>query len=583
MKGLSRRIAVAQMNPVIGDIAGNTERIRAALEAARELAADLVVFQELALPGYSPQDLLLRREFVEENCREILSIAGSCRGLVAVVGFVDRGPHNAAAVIDDGRIVGVYHKRFLPNYSVFDEKRYFAPGVNAGVFATRIGTLGVSICEDVWHPELIQEQVARGVHISINISASPFGMGKIDFTERMLRARAGDAQCYVVFCNQFAGVDGVIYYGHGLVVDPFQQVALRTFSLRCRPDAFAAELRRSEGNHLAACDVDLAQIDRSRLKDLRFRDRAGHDTPLPEPLERPRPQPPLPSDPIAALPQPDPAENGEPTTLVETYNALVLGVRDYVRKCGVKRVVLGLSGGVDSALVAYVAADALGKDAVTAIFMPRKPLTSRQSRDDAQAVVQDLGIAYREVPIDGPIDAASYPWPQTPLLLANDQARERMKILYNFAGSEGALVLGTSNKSEAALGYGTKHADMASDFAVIGGVWKTDVFRLARLRGVPAPIVEKPPTAELVAGQLDETDLGFSYEEADSVLRQYVDGHKGADEIIAEGTSADLVRRILKRFHQNEHKRTVLPRSIKVSEQSFHPIEWRQVVAKKMP
>ncbi|MFO0981389.1 MAG: NAD(+) synthase [Planctomycetota bacterium] len=572
----ARRIAIAQTNPTIGDFEHNVEQITALLDEAQAQGAHLVVFGELAIPGYSPLDLLLRPEFVDANQAALGKVVAACRHTAAVVGFVDRGPYNAAAVIERGKILGVHHKRFLPNYSIFDEKRYFRQGEDDGLFDTRLGRLGVTVCEDAWHPGLPESQASNGAHIAVNISASPYVRGKIAHMERMFRTRSGDNQIFSVFCNQFAGQDGIIYYGHGMLVNPFEEILLRTFSLHASPKDFAGELHRSEGAGLFTCDVDLDDVERARMRDLRTRERSVAVLGEPPSDGFERELAPLARRLGVAAPPEATAE------LCEMYNALVLGVRDYVRKCGVKKVVLGLSGGIDSTLVTYVAVDALGPDAVEVIMMPRTGLTSERTMRDSDLVVKDLGIKHHVVSIDAPVEAARYPWAQAPLQKANDQARERMKILYNHAGAHGALVLGTSNKSEVALGYGTKHADMASDFAVIGSVWKTDVFRLARLRALPESIVTRKPTAELIEGQTDEGEMGFTYESADHILQMYVDQNMSEQAIIAAGADAALVAKIIRRFHLHEHKRTVLARSIKVSEQSFHPIEWRQVVSKRL-
>src|SRR5262245_16473123 len=391
-----RRIAIAQTNPTIGDFDGNVEQIKALLDEAQAQGAHLVVFGELAVSGYSPLDLLLRPEFLDANQAALERLLPACRHAVAVIGFVDRGPYNAAAVIDGGQIIGVHHKRYLPNYSIFDEKRYFRSGEDSGLIDTRVGRLGISVCEDAWHPGLPEAQASGGAHIAVNVSASPYVRGKIAHMERMFRTRSGDNQIFNVFCNQFAGQDGIIYYGHGMVVDPFEEIRLRTFSLQALPSDFAAELKRTEGRGLFLCDIDLDDVERARMRDLRARERSVEILPVP------------PSDgfdremiPTATKPRitPPPEQIAD---LCEMYNALVLGVRDYVRKCGVKRVVIGLSGGIDSTLVTYVAVDALGADAVDVIMMPRTGITSERTMTDSQTVVRELGIKHHVVPIDGP-------------------------------------------------------------------------------------------------------------------------------------------------------------------------------------
>lgn len=558
------RIAVAQINSVVGDIAGNVARIGEALAAARRGGARIVAFPELAVTGYPPEDLLLNPEFIKRNLAAVEELAGASRGLTAVVGFVDwrEEPYNAAAVLHNGRWVATYHKIFLPNYGVFDEDRYFMAG--DGALLLRLGDVpvGVSICEDIWYPVgPVHALGLAGAQLVININASPYHAGKGRWRETMLATRASDSGSVVVYVNMVGGQDELVFDGQSFVVREDGQVIARA-------KAFEEDL--------LFCDVDLNDIRRWSLHDPRRRKERRHpgdgglipvktvdlpaapDTPTDLPVR-------------TALAEPlDPLE--------EIYRALVLGTRDYVRKNGFEKVVIGLSGGIDSSLVACIAVDALGAANVNALFMPSR-YTSRESCEDAAGLARNLGITLTEIPIDGLFQA--YLDLLAPLFAGrpedtteeNIQARIRGQILMAMSNKFRWLVLSTGDKSEMSVGYMTLYGDMAGGFAVIKDVPKTLVFALAAHRNergmvIPERVLVKPPSPELKADQ-KATDTLPPYEVLDPVLKAYVEQDRNLDEIVAMGYSEDLVRRVLRMVDTAEYKRRQAPPGVKISPRAF--------------
>jgi NAD+ synthase (glutamine-hydrolysing) len=552
------RVALCQINPVVGDLGGNAERIMAALGTAEEAGADVAVFPELAITGYPPEDLLLKPGFVADNLSALSKVAGAAERCVAVVGFVDEqlDLYNAAAVCSHGEVRGVYHKQLLPNYGVFDEQRYFAAGKGAtqlfGIGGVRVG---VSICEDAWSPAgPIAAQAAAGAELVININASPYSIDRLVEREQMLATRAGDASCSLVYLNCVGGQDELVFDGASLVFDADGRLV--------------ASLPQFEED-LAIVDIDVRPVFRKRLLDPR-----GHHqvSPLPvaEVTDRPRQ--------AADSPRLAPSNAPRLPRDEEVYRALVTGTRDYVRKNGFGDVVIGLSGGIDSSLVVTIAADALGADHVHAVAMPSR-YSSTSSESDAALLASNLGIDFRVVPIEGPHTAfldllAPVLEDQQPgLTEENLQSRIRGVILMALSNQLGWLVLTTGNKSEAAVGYSTLYGDTAGGFAVIKDVAKTLVYRLAEWRNtvdpvIPPAVLAKPPSAELRPDQRDDQSLP-PYEVLDPVLLAYVESDLTAPELIEAGFDPEVVRQVVTLVDRSEYKRRQSPPGVRVTPKAF--------------
>lgn len=561
--GARMRIALAQINPTVGDLKGNTALILDRMDRARALGAEIVAFPELAVTGYPPEDLLLKPGFLSENLAAVRTIAAACRDIVTVFGFVDVGDdiYNAAAVCAGGEVRGVHRKHFLPNYGVFDEERYFQRGSGFTVFRLGSVILGVTVCEDLWYAHGPAHTLAAlgGAQLILNLNASPYSRGKWRFREKMLATRASDYAVNLAYVNMVGGQDELVFDGHSMAFDP-------TGRLIARAPSFEEEL--------LLCDVDLGAVFHSRLTDPRRRKersllvQAGEvvsEVELPAPPPRQRSEPP---SPIAEPP-------GE---LEEVYSALVLGTRDYVRKNGFRDVVLGVSGGIDSALVAAIAVDALGPERVTLVSMP-STFTSAGTRSDARRVAENLGARFLELPIVGlqqAWEAALEPvfrGTEPDVTEENLQARTRGNILMALSNKFGSLVLTTGNKSEMACGYATLYGDMAGGFAVIKDVPKTLVFALARWRNrngevIPASIIERPPSAELRPGQLD-TDTLPPYELLDPILDAYIEEDRSLDELEAMGFDRELCHRILLMVDRNEYKRRQAAPGVKITRKAF--------------
>ena len=570
------RIALAQINVTVGDLTGNAQKIIAHLERAREIGADLVVFPELAVTGYPPEDLLLKPSFIAANRAAVERIAAATRGLTAVVGFADveGDVYNAAAVLHDGALSGVYRKHYLPTYGVFDEDRTFRAGKANPVFVLGDTVVGVSICEDIWYPDGPPRiQAAGGAHLLINISASPYHAGKGAARERMLATRAADNVAIVAFCNMVGGQDELVFDGGSVIFNEQGELVAR-----------AAQFE--EGSVVA--DVDVGSVFRQRLHDPRRRkEPVANMTRVPlSPVERRVPRPDWRD---SHLLQPLPH-------LEEVYRALTLGTRDYVRKNGFRQVVIGLSGGVDSSLVACIAADALGPENVTGVAMPSR-YSAEISETDAARLAENLGIHFLVIPIErafqayldtlaGPIAVPVLSPP--PLLGVNSiegqepdvteenlQARVRGNLLMALSNKFGWLVLTTGNKSEMSVGYATLYGDMAGGFAVIKDVPKTLVYELARWRNVqedgpviPERVLTRPPSAELRPDQKDSDSLP-PYEVLDSVLQAYVEEDRSLDEIVALGFDEPLVREVMRMVDRNEYKRRQAPPGVKITHRAF--------------
>ena len=546
------RVAGAQVNLTVGDLDGNAERILAAMAWAEDLQADVLLLPELSVTGYPPEDLLLRRRFIEANLQTVYRLAAKAGQTTTVAGFVDRtqgaakrddaGPgrlHNAAALLAGGRVRGIYHKVLLPNYGVFDEDRYFFPGsAPAALWDVNGVTAGVSICEDIWVPDgPPAQQAAAGADILLNINGSPYHRNKDAEREEMLRARARAAGIPLVYLNLVGGQDELVFDGASLVVDAGGEVLYR--SPEFEEDLFWVDVPLSEAGR---SDVQAIVVSRGMLLE-------G------EPTAPPELRPPL-----------EPVE--------EVYRALCLGLGDYFRKIGFARVVLGLSGGIDSALVAAIAADALGPEMVWGVAMPSR-YSSEGSVADARALAENLGIRFSEISIEPPFSgfletlSESFAGTEAGVAEENLQARSRGSILMALSNKHGGLVLATGNKSEMSVGYSTLYGDMVGGFAVLKDVSKTLVYELARWRNrdgevIPAATIAKPPSAELKPGQLD-TDSLPPYSTLDPILGAYVEKDLAVEDIVKLGFNRSVVEQVARMVDHNEYKRRQSPPGVKIT------------------
>ena len=554
------RIALCQCNFPVGDIDGNFDRIRSTLAEVRHLGVDLALFPELALTGYPPEDLLLKPHFVERAAGALQALAPEARGLVAVVGFPDLSHdlYNAAGVLAEGKVAAVYRKHYLPNYAVFDEQRYFARGEDALVLDLEGIRVGITICEDLWYPGGPAQWAAieGGAALIVNISASPYHRTKGLSRERLFATRCADYSCYLAFCNAVGGQDELVFDGHSMIIDPVGTVVARG---------------RQFEEDLVVVDVETPAAPRTRLHDPRWRQRLNSvaDRAHVVPLGRPAPQKP----PLArpTLREPLDAE-------AEVYQALSVGTRDYFHKNGFRHAVLGLSGGIDSALALVIAVDALGPDAVSAVSMPSR-YTASHNREDARELACRLGANHVELPIDDLfgryVQALSGPFDGTEPNVAEEnlQARIRGNLLMALSNKFGWLVLATGNKSELSVGYATLYGDMAGGFALLKDVPKTWVYRLARWRNrereiIPRRVLEKAPSAELRDGQLD-TDSLPPYDVLDEILQAYVEEDRSPAEIERLGFDRALVCRVVDMVDRAEYKRRQAPPGVRISTRAF--------------
>ncbi len=555
------RVSLAQTNSTVGDLEGNADKIIDRIREAESLGADLVAFPELALTGYPPEDLVLRRGFVEDNLAMLERVAEATRGLhvAAVVGFVDYAHDifNAAAVLHDGQMAGAYHKQYLPNYGVFDEARYFRPGEGVQLFDIAGARVGVTICEDIWYSSgPMQDQCLAGAEVVVNINGSPFHAGKSQQREQMLATRASDNAVLTLYCNLVGGQDHLIFDGGSTVFGPGGDLIARAPMFR---------------EHLLTVDLDVEDVRQTRLHDPRLRrlpQREAQHTPVSD--ERTvRSEVPLEGQISDGLPEDD-----------QVYEALVLGTRDYVHKTGFSDVVIALSGGIDSTLTAVVAVDALGAEHVRGVSMPSR-YSSEGSVADARALADNLGIQMDVLPIEGPyqshLDTLAPLFEGLPqdVTEENLQARIRGVLMMALSNKIGALVLTTSNKSESATGYTTLYGDMTGGLAVIQDVPKLLVYRLSELVNeragrevIPVSVLTKPPSAELRPDQFDEQSL-MPYDRLDPILEAFVEEDRSLDEIVEAGFDEAEVKRVMSLVTGAEYKRRQAAPGLKITPRTF--------------
>jgi NAD+ synthase (glutamine-hydrolysing) len=521
------RVALAQVNPTVGDIDANAAKVSDWIGRARAEGADLAIFPELCVPGYPAEDLYLKRHFIEANRLAVEGIAAGVEGIVALVGFAEPAPgggdfrhaYNALAVLADGAVQTVYRKNRLPNYGVFDEQRYFLPGTEAAAVDVAGTRVGLTICEDCWvEGPPASTEVAEGATLIANPSGSPYHRGKGREREALFAGIARSYGAGFAFCNMVGGQDELVFDGQSFVLDAEGTVVAR-----------AAQFEEE----LLVCDLD---------------------SPAPGPVAEPLPD------------------------LAEVYGALVLGLRDYVAKNGFQHVGLALSGGIDSALVALLAVDAVGPDRVTCVVMP-SPHSSSGTQSDARTIAANLGVEALEIPIEGAMGAYDAAMPgglgDGDLAAENIQARIRGNVMMALSNKHGWLVLTTGNKSEMSVGYATLYGDMAGGFAAIKDVPKTLVYELVRHRNavadddpIPASTIERPPSAELRPDQFDSDSLP-PYELLDRVLQAYVEQDQGREEMVAAGLPAEIVDEVVRLVDRSEYKRRQAAPGIRITPRAF--------------
>lgn len=558
------RLGLAQINPVVGDFESNVLKISSYIKEAKKHECDIISFPELAITGYPPEDLLLKTQFIDENLKALEKIIKISDEIVTIVGFVDRDKDifNSAAIIYNKRLIDVYHKMYLPNYGVFDEYRYFQVGTRCPIYKIGDSWFGVNICEDIWYPEgPTRIQALAGAEVIININASPYHIGKGRFRESMLSTRASDNMVNIAYLNTVGGQDELVFDGHSLIIDQDGNIIARGKQFE---------------EDLIIVDLNLEYIMKKRLH---------------APLRRQEvlKLPPTAVEKITISERPAikkttehiiPKQNKLLEPLEEIYNALVVGTQDYVRKNGFKSVAIGLSGGIDSALVTTIAVDALGKKNVHGIFMP-SPYTSKESKEDAYELSKNLGIKIIEVPItkiyNSYLESLKTSFKDLPMdsTEENIQARIRGNILMAFSNKFRWLVLTTGNKSEMSVGYATLYGDMAGGFAVIKDVPKTMVYELCSWRNkkenktiIPERMFTKEPSAELKPGQKD-TDVLPPYNILDPILKLYIEEDRSFHEIKIAGFDEKSIKYVINMVDRSEYKRRQAPPGIKITQRAF--------------
>jgi NAD+ synthase (glutamine-hydrolysing) len=556
------KLALAQIDSRVGDIEGNVEKISERMAQARDAGAELVLFPELAVTGYPPEDLLLKEHFLLAATEAVSELAREAEGIVALVGFPERADdvHNALAVLAEGELKAVYRKSVLPNYGVFDEQRYFQVGQGGAVLQLGDARLGLTICEDIWTPgPPFSDEALAGAPVILNASASPYHAGKGVERERMLVQRARDNLAAVAFCNLVGGQDELVFDGHSLLLDHEGTVLARapqfaealTVATVDLQAAMTARLRDTRLRKPVAAALPQVQ----RLGDLARRENAGQDTPGGD---------------VAPLLEPE----------AEVYAALVLGTRDYVEKNGFERVVIGLSGGIDSTLTLLVAVDALGADRVITVTMPSR-YSSSGTRDDAKVLADNLGVELREIAIAPAMEtyddmlASHFEGREPDITEENLQARIRGNLLMALSNKFGWLVLTTGNKSENSVGYSTLYGDSAGGFAVIKDVPKTLVYRLVDFRNardadhpVPRSIIDRPPSAELREDQRDADSLP-DYDTLDAILEAYIEEDADPEQLERAGFPREAVDKVIELVDRAEYKRRQAPPGIKITPRAF--------------
>jgi NAD+ synthase (glutamine-hydrolysing) len=559
------RIGLCQINTTVGDIEGNTKKIIDYIAKGKKMGADLLVFPEMAVTGYPPEDLLLMPKFIDANLKAVNKIAKATSSITAIVGFVhkDGDIFNSAALLHHGKMIDVYSKTYLPNYGVFDEDRYFHVGKENFIFTLKATPIGVSICEDLWYPgdPVRTQALYGGAELIVNISSSPYHAGKSIFREKMFSTRASDNLATVAYCNLVGGQDELVFDGGSLIIDQRGELIVRGKQFE---------------EDLVLADLDMESVFRMRLHDPRIRrekhaeeDKGLRKIELPNQIRSNKKRPTLPKRDSKPLDR-----------LAEIYTALVLGTGDYIRKNGFRRVLLGLSGGIDSALTAAIAVDALGKKGVVGVAMPSH-YSSKESLEDATLLAKNLGIRFLTIPITEVFQsylktlAPSFKGLKPDVTEENIQARVRGNILMALSNKFGWLVLTTGNKSEMSVGYCTLYGDMAGGYAVLKDVPKTLVYELARFRNkkegkvfIPKNVFEKPPSAELRPNQKDEDSLP-PYPVLDPILQAYVEEDKGLGEIVKMGFKESMIREVIQMVDRNEYKRRQSPPGVKITHRAL--------------
>lgn len=553
----SIRIALAQINPVVGDLSGNVQKIISYIKKARALKAELIAFPELAITGYPPEDLLLKHQFVNDNINALDQVKAASNDITVIVGFVDsnKGLFNAAAVISNNRLIDVYHKKHLPNYGVFDEYRYFHRGRRLSVYDLGGIKIGVNICEDIWYREPTKIQAQSGAEIIININASPYHIGKAAFRENLVSTRVSESGVIIAYVNMVGGQDELVFDGGSFVVDGDGKTIVKgvQFEEKLIPVDIEVKSAKTKSGKNKSVIAKRQKVEKIKIppvlikgQKLAIKMKKSIEMPL----------------------------------TAEVYNALLLGTRDYVQKNGFKGVVIGLSGGVDSALVAVIAVDALGKEKVQGLFMPSL-YTSKESHEDVYAFAENLGIKITKVPINDLFETylktleKSFSGTKRDVTEENLQARIRGNILMAFSNKFGWLVLTTGNKSEMSVGYATLYGDMAGGFAVIKDVPKTMVYELSKWKNkkegslvIPERVLWKEPSAELKPDQRD-TDSLPPYPVLDPVLKAYIEEDKSFNEILKMGCDVECAQNVIRMIDLSEYKRRQAPPGIKITPRAF--------------